>query len=81
MLRGTEVKIAGIHPGCEDSDGVIVGVMAYSDDHRVVLVADEDYIGMPVNVCWLTSAGRTDMERAKCYRERYLAAYPGTLKD
>lgn len=77
MLRGTEVNVAGEMGG---GRGLIVGVMSYSDDHRVVLVADEDKIGMPINVCWLTSAGRSDMERATRYRERYLAAFPGTLK-
>ena len=57
----------------------IIGVPHYSDG-RIVVVADEQAHGMPVNVCHLQETGLVDPS-AQQYRTRFDNLYPGFLKE
>lgn len=59
---------------------LVVGVMAYSESGDQVLVANPDCIGMPINVKWLEPTGDGNSDLATEMRDRYLAAFPETLK-
>lgn len=67
----------------EDSDEYIVaGVMKYAnDDDAVVLLATEQYIGVPINKSWCEVVSSGHETEARMYRDRYLNKFPGTLKE
>ncbi len=58
--------------------GTIIGFMTYGPDD-VVLVASEQHIGCPMNICWVEKQIGFDHEEGLRLRERYLARFPGTL--
>lgn len=70
--------IRGEHPG----KGYVAGVMKYAeDDGWQVLVSDDAYLGMPINVshCHIVSRGHD--AKASDLRRKYLDKFPGALAD
>lgn len=76
---GDEVKVT-LEPRGQHTL-LVVGVMAYSDNGEIVLVANPDCIGMPINKQWLEPTGDGNSDLASEMRARYLAEFPNTLKD
>lgn len=65
----------------ERGTGYVIGVPRYSEGmDDVVMLADGQYHGMPINACWCKHRGDQNVELAQQYRERYDSLHPGFLK-
>lgn len=67
--------------GNNNGQGVVIGEMRYSTEKSVViLIADKNTLGMPINVKWCRTKSITDLPSAMEYRNRYEQRFPGHLK-
>lgn len=74
-----DYRVQGYGDG--NGTGLVVGEMRYSKGANIViLIADEEKLGMPISTRWCRSNGKTDLPAALRYRERYEKRLPGHLK-
>lgn len=63
-------------------EGYCVGEMRYSTDKgKVICIATEEHLGMPVGLKWCRVAEEGDLKKALELRRRYDARLPGHMKE
>ncbi len=65
---------------CATGEGFVIGIMEYSNDNSVICLADNDYIGMPINTVHLSKPILSNVKLAQDLRTRYLSKFPNTFK-
>lgn len=61
-------------------EGIMIGFPVYSKDCSVLVLADDAFHGIPINMKWCKRLRRPDIEKAKRLRERYDSLYPTFLQ-
>lgn len=62
-------------------EGIMIGYPSYSKDRKVIVIADDGYPGMPINIKWCKRLNRPNTEKAGRLRNSYETSYPGFLQD
>lgn len=62
-------------------EGFVIGFPRYSKNQNILVLADEAFHGMPINVKWCKKLRQPDIEKAERLRARYDSHYPKFLQE